>query len=245
MDGGGPCTVVVLGVTGDGKSTTCNTLVGIPDAFAVSGGLASETANNEHRDYLRIDGDEVGEIRVIDTIGLHDTDLPAAEVMSRFRAFADLVPMGIDCFVFVVRWGRFKPEHEAAFDAFAANCGEAALAHCVLCFTSCGLDAERLAEQLEANAPKALRKLLPKLGGHPIGIDNAASPAAARATLHGAVDAVIATNAGVRYTHEALSEARERHVNQREEERAAFASAVSDWRKGSGPVVIEYEQKRE
>ena len=27
----------------------------------------------------------------------------------------------------------------------------------------------------------------------------------------------------------------------REEERAAFAAAVADWRKGSGPVVIERE----
>ena len=34
---------------------------------------------------------------------------------------------GISVFLFVVRWGRFKPEHDEALAAFAANCGETAL----------------------------------------------------------------------------------------------------------------------
>ena len=34
---------------------------------------------------------------------------------------------GIDVFLFVLRWGRFKPEHDEALAAFAVNCGETAL----------------------------------------------------------------------------------------------------------------------
>ena len=45
-----------------------------------------------------------------------------------------------------------------------------------------------------------------------------------------------------RYSNEALAEARLRYDAKREEERQQFAAAVADWRKGSGPVVIEREQ---
>ena len=37
--------------------------------------------------------------------------------MARFEAFAERAPDGIDAFVFVVRWGRLTPAHEAALDA--------------------------------------------------------------------------------------------------------------------------------
>ncbi len=90
--------VVVVGVTGDGKSTTGNTLVG-RDEFQVSGGLCSETSICSHADYLYL-GSGVRETRVIDTIGLSDTGLSAAAVMERFSKFSSLCPRGIACVVF-------------------------------------------------------------------------------------------------------------------------------------------------
>ena len=210
------------------------------DVFDTSGGLGSETSACSHSDYLYL-GPSVREMRIVDTIGLHDTDLPQEEVMRRFSAFADLVPCGIDLFLFIVRWGRFKPEHEAAFDAFVANCGEAALGNTLLVFTSCGLSAEALAAQIDSHAPPSLRRLLPKLVSTPIGIDSIKDRSAARATLHAAIDLAAAATNGLRYSNEALAEARSRHDAKQEEERAAFAAAVADWRKGSGPVIVERE----
>ena len=227
--------VVLVGVTGDGKSTTGNVLCGRA-AFAVSSGLSSASAECSHAAYLDMQGG-CGIVRLIDTIGLQDTDLPAAEVMSRFSLFADHTPLGINCFLFIVRWGRFKPEHEAALEAFEANCGAHVLAHTLLVFTHCSVGEDALHRILEEDAPASLRRKLPLLRGA-VGIDNA-EPAAARATLQKKLEDVVDSE---RYGNEALAAARSRYDTRREEERAAFAAAVSDWRKGSGPVVIEREE---
>ena len=230
---------VVVGVTGDGKSTTCNTL-SATDVFAVSDGFSSATRGAAHADYLLINESGASEVRIVDTIGLHDTTLPAEEVMKRFASFADLVPQGIDLFLFVARYGRWKPEHEAALSAFIANVGEEALKNTLLVFTGCGLTATQLSSAL-ANAPPSLQEILPKMAGAPVGIDNVADRTAARTTLHAAISATMASITGGPYTNAALAEARARYDVKQEEERAAFAAAVADWRKGTGPVLVVRE----
>lgn len=233
--------LVLVGVTGDGKSSTGNTLSGA-SSFATSAGLSSATQSSATADYMLMFPPPPTFYRVVDTIGLHDTALPAAEVMRRFSAFAEHTPYGIDAFLFVVRFGRFKPEHEAAISAFVANCGEAALAHTLLVFTHCTKSQEELEAEVAASAPPALRDVLPKLGGGIVGVENREDSAAGRAAMHGALGKMFARNGGARYSNEALAEARERHNVKEEAERAAFAAAVSDWRKGgSGPVRVVRE----
>ena len=167
-----PHVVVLVGITGEGKSTTGNTL-SRTHAFAVSDGLSSATQGPAHIDYIQIDATGFREYRVVDTIGLHDTSLPAAEVMRRFSAFSDSCPAGIDVFLFVMKWGRFRPDHEAAFDAFRANCGEAVLSHTVLCFTACPLAPADLQAKLESDAvPPALRRVLPLLAAPAVAVEN-------------------------------------------------------------------------
>ena len=232
--------IVLAGVTGDGKSSTGNTLSGRA-AFAVSSGLASATQECAPSDYMH--DDEA--YRVVDTIGMHDTGLSAADVSERFRRFSEHTPLGIDAFLFVVRWGRFKPEHEAALDTFARNCGESALRHTLLCFTHCDeLDDAAVQRALADEAPASLRAWVARCAGA-IGVCNLEGPRrdAARAALHAAVEAVRRANDGRRYTNEALDEARAKHAAAEEAERQAFASLVADFRKGSGPVVIERERE--
>ena len=94
--------IVLAGVTGDGKSSTANTLCGAQGTFAVSGGLASCSECCEHADYSY----GGAPYRVVDTIGLQDSGLSCSQVMERFSQFGEHTPNGIDCFLFVARLGR-------------------------------------------------------------------------------------------------------------------------------------------
>ena len=230
-------TVVLVGVTGDGKSSTGNTLCGT-SAFQVSAGFKSETQELAHADYLC----GASFWRVIDTIGLQDTNLTQKEVLDRFSTFSEAAAEGIDCFLFVVRWGRFKPEHDEALAAFALNCGESALRHTMLVFTHCDLDEETLQRQvLDPSAPPSLRHWLERIGGGFVGIDNTDGPAA-RLHVQSALTRLVAGYEGGRYSNEALADAREKLKAAEEAESKAFAAAVAEWRRGSGPVSIEREE---
>ena len=249
-----PRAVVLVGVTGSGKSSVGCALAGIADAFGISGGLASATSGAESADYTYVSsfrsqpshesngsggtgGSSVRRAyRVIDTIGLQDTSFSSAEVIRRFTAFTSLCPApGVSLFLFVLPFGRFKPEHEAALDAFAASCGEDVLEHTILVFTHCQLSPAELRQHLVTSAPQALRRILPKLA-YPTAFpaDVVAAPARAQRALRAAVDDACDALCEERYSLHSLQAAREqKEAGQEEDERAAFAAAVADWRKGA------------
>src|SRR4051794_19111941 len=96
--------ILLIGRTGSGKSTLANVLMG-KDKFNVSSGSVSETKNIEEGVFefdLKKDGSEKIKYRVIDTIGLGDTNMTPIGVLTRLAEMAGRVKReGLNQILFV------------------------------------------------------------------------------------------------------------------------------------------------
>jgi hypothetical protein len=126
--------LVVLGITGSGKSSTSNTLAGRTiKPFTLSSSLTSVTQAVQFRDYTFLDTPW----RVVDTPGLCDTNKSASEVRAELLRLARYSPHGVTSFVLVVPRGRFTPEQETALKDLTAIFGDPELQrHSVIAVTS-------------------------------------------------------------------------------------------------------------
>jgi hypothetical protein len=125
--------VVVVGITGAGKSSTANTLAGrTHKPFALSNSVASVTRAAAFRDYSFMDV----LWRVVDTPGLFDTNRSDDETRRELANLRAMSPHGVTAFVFVVPRGRFTSEQERAIRELTRLFGPEALRHAVVAVTS-------------------------------------------------------------------------------------------------------------
>merc|ERR1719262_1398207 len=132
-------TLVMVGPTGQGKSTLGNMIAGGGQGympFKTSDDFDSETLDCAHADFTF---NQLSH-RAIDTIGFLDTRMTAAENMDKFACFADRAPGGIDAFMFVLKKGRFTEQSLGQLLAFRSVAGESAMGHTILLFTHCGAE---------------------------------------------------------------------------------------------------------
>lgn len=198
-------TIVMVGPTGQGKSTLGNIIAG-NTVFGTSDDFDSETIEAAHADFNSGGTPH----RVIDTIGFLDTRMGAAENMDKFAGFADRSPGGIDAFLFVLKKGRFTEEAMGQLQAFEAVAGSAALQHTVLVFTHCGSESN---EALQQRCLTSSNQHLKKATEHVFGVvgvesqtkDPDRNDLAAVLTI---VADVIKANHGRKYSNETLLKAR-------------------------------------
>ena len=153
-----PLTIVLLGKTGNGKSSTANEIIG-REEFDVSDGAQSETAYCQKGTGI-INGREV---TVIDTPGILDTAivkmmrsykswLPAYKddqerILTELAKMFSMAPQGFDAIILVAKFGaRFTAEDAEALKLLKHFLGKESEGHMILILTR-GDEAERNAKK--------------------------------------------------------------------------------------------------
>jgi hypothetical protein len=208
-DAGKKLTLVMVGPTGQGKSTLGNLLAGGKGfaPFSTSDDFDSETLEASHADFAY----DLQTFRAIDTIGFLDTRMDKTQNMDKFAGFADRAPGGIDAFLFVLKKGRFTEQSLGQIAAFRAIAGEEALRHTLLVFTHCGNETnESLRDRCDNTSNTHLRAAMSSCVGV-VGVDSLmAGRKGDRDALLTEIKHVIKANGGRKYDNATISEARER-----------------------------------
>ncbi|KAI4898085.1 hypothetical protein NFI96_008277 [Prochilodus magdalenae] len=160
--------LVLLGKTGDGKSSCGNTILGEEEVFPTGNLPNSETRKCKPRTKII----NQKEVTLVDTPGFYDTDRPEEELKSEIlRCIIECAP-GPHAFVIVLRVGRYTEQEKEIVKKITASFGEEALKYAVVLFThgddlSEGQTIEQFVEQ-----SRELQELVEKCGGRVHVIDN-------------------------------------------------------------------------
>jgi len=181
----------LIGGSGEGKSNVGNVLLD-RDAFKVSSGSASETHTTECKSGI-VDGTEMV---VYDTKGYEDTR-ESPDTAHSWDLPQDGI--GIDVFLFVKKWGRFRDRDLNDLRLFMQMTGEEQKHrnHTAIIFTH--VENDKVQDDLQTKLSPALQEAT-TLVHSVLGVENVHGAMAARKTLLGVIGRIKRENSGKEWT---------------------------------------------
>uniref|UniRef100_A0A673JJR0 AIG1-type G domain-containing protein n=1 Tax=Sinocyclocheilus rhinocerous TaxID=307959 RepID=A0A673JJR0_9TELE len=129
--GGGDLRIVLLGITGSGKSSTGNIIIG---SFKFKRGISSMSVTKHcERHETTVEGRHIS---VIDTPGLYGTTMSEEQLKNEIVKCVYMSAPGPPVFLLVIRLGvRFTHEEKNTVKWIQKNFGEEAVRHTIILFT--------------------------------------------------------------------------------------------------------------
>uniref|UniRef100_A0A671SGB4 AIG1-type G domain-containing protein n=1 Tax=Sinocyclocheilus anshuiensis TaxID=1608454 RepID=A0A671SGB4_9TELE len=205
--------IVLLGVSGVGKSPTANAILG-RDAFKESRTRESEIQRGRERNGRNIS--------VIDTPGLFDTSISEEQLKKEIEKCVEMSVPGPHAFLLVLRLDvRFTDEEKNTVKWIQENFGEEAARHTIILFTR-GDQLDKPIKQFLAEN-KQINELVSQCKGRYHVFDNTDGNNQSQVTeLLEKIDRMVMENGGEHYTNEMYRETQrkieEEEKRQRDEE---------------------------